>query len=1186
LILTEKQRSVFDLLEQASASNDQFGEWYLGALHAVQTDAPDSLPQAAHSIREITDRLPSRVGIPAFESPLPKTRESVVKLLRLRSSEFTEGWLGRTIDSELAGILDELESLRPIFEAPPRTQRLKAALERRDPHSARISPVHRKARDKVFRQVVEYFQKIAHHNASPDREEFLKNLALFEDLIRSYLSPVTVEQQIEILALIGVAPTAESQQRLSDLLIHNGANLIFVLQRLAEPQWLPFLVKLGLFSNLRPGEQTEEGYTTYRADPALSCLARLTPLAPEVSLQILEGLPASTNPQIPDQIMRCIAHIDQPSLIPRCLKLLKKLPARPGHEDWIWIGEILAAWSRLGMTDSMITLIGIYVRTLIQRQNDRYGSGTSWQFGEIDRNFVGALIEAKPKELAATFFRALLFWKKRQIEITSKEPPLFGIEFGDPEGPDNEEPSAYWLEDFRYRTSRVHELEQILATRLFEIGSAVFDRGNAEEMSDFENLIRSDSWDLFARLRWQLYAKHPEKTCALAKAEVLLRIGDLGRYSASHGFEMAQMLEAHSTAHGSEFLNPVEVEQIYQTVMAGPIGHEGEQITEEPSTSYFRRKQLYPIRELLTGQARAAYEMLAAGHPGISMSSYKPFSSGGEAHAIEHVAPPEAAGMASMSDEELWRFLNEWTPKADRYSSDQWWVEEHVSALGPKFADLLEAEPDHFISTAAWWQNLTRPVVLYKPLERAATRISTESKDGVEASPPLENEWRNWFGLASWIADQAGTPAQSDSAPGDTGRPEDRDWNWPRIIAVKFLAAAIDPRFPVPEDLRPEIGRLLRKFVEDSDPRLAAKDQPMMEDWLTTAINSVRGTALEDLLNLGLKQKKESSTGQPEDWIFDVIHAALVAGDQSPAVFAIMGSKLPLVLYLYGEKFKVEPGLLLPEQSPAHRNAFLLAQVRYGNPLGGMLEILPNYPTAALDCLVELNAKAVEDHEQRGDFGGRLGSHLAYYYWNEEYSDLETGMKVLDRYFQIAKPSQRSRAIRDIGRIFSKAKPAEDHESLFKLVRDLWDRRFSMIEQLRSKGTYKADDVHEELSAFIDWLGCECHPFEWRHDRVISALQILDRAPQAAFTIRTLNSLSQDPRTLGPSIEILETLIAKESGIVSWTYRDDEMKPILARGLASPDQGIQDSARRVQEILLRHGLFEYLELESLSAKPS
>lgn len=190
----------------------------------------------------------------------------------------------------------------------------------------------------------------------------------------------------------------------------------------------------------------------------------------------------------------------------------------------------------------------------------------------------------------------------------------------------------------------------------------------------------------------------------------------------------------------------------------------------------------------------------------------------------------------------------------------------------------------------------------------------------------------------------------------------------------------------------------------------------------------------------------------------------------------------------------------------------------------------------------------------------------------------------MERYFEIADKSQRAKAISDISRIFSDEKPRENHDSLYQLVMELWEKRIAVIKTKMQSGAYKTEDVRDELSAMVRWFGCECFPFGWRHKQVLEAIQLLDHAPHSGYSMRTLNSYAADPDRLAACLEIIEALLATDSEITSWKYDEREMKPILIRGIQSGDQSIRDRARLIQEILLRAGLFSYLELAEETQK--
>lgn len=1179
MILNEQQLKVHELLEGLSLQKDQFGHWYLAALESLRERSRDYLSQAAHSIREITDKLPTRAGVPMFRTPVPKTREVLTKLLKIKSDSYGEGWEGAPITKKLAVTLSGFEELQSILDETPRTLRMRSALELRDPYSHGISPVHRRERDKEFRNLGDFFQNVAHHNSTPTHETFLENLESFENLLISYLSPVTGAQQKEILEVIESPPNHEKEARLNALLLHNGANLLFMLERLKEPLWIPFLERLELFKHPRSGEPTEEGGMIYRSDPALSCLARLAPLAPDQVLTTLEKLPKTDNPQIPDQVMRCIIGIEDTALIPRCLNILKSILDESQGGHWIWLEEILGSWWRLNAHDEMVELLRAYLGGLIKASGAQR-KHHDWEFQEIDRNAIPALSTVKPLAVAKVVFKALCFWASIEIRKRAGEPPLFGIPDEDFNDPDCDNPPTYWLEDFSSHSIGSHDLEGTLARRLFQIGSSIFERGDPNEISEFDHLLRSNPWHLFTRLRWQLYANHPKHSVEHASKDVLARILRLSRSDATHGYELAQMLEAHCLAHGDTFLPPKEVESFCDTVRSGPIDSDGIPISEDSYPKRFHRKQLHPIRHLLQGDNLNFYNKLSEDLPELRLTSFKPFSSGG-ARMIENVPPKKASEMPAMSDAELWDFLNNWVPNPKRPDPEKWWVEEDVGVLGVMFAELLESTPGRFPASTEWWKNLTRVNVLFKPLERASARITEEAKnDSATTSNPSKDEWRNWFGLASWIAQQrveAVIEDPSETKDQDGFEAESRDWDWPCIVVVKFLTTTLCSKFHLPPDLHGEVGRLLRKLIEDPDLRLADKDKPWMDDWLTTAINSVRGTAVDGLLELALFNKKNGGDPDPDGWIYDLIVDRLKMLDESPAVFAIFGSRLRLLLYLFHEQLKTSPDLLLPPDLK-DRSTLILSHFRYDNPMPLIIETLPALPDAAIDCLAEMNSQEQDDQEARGDYGGQLGIHFGFYYWNESFPDQTTADAILDRYFATAKPSHRGNFIRHIARVFAKSPDTDDFRPLHKMVCRLWDRRFTHIEQDLAAKRIEPADVHSELSAFIDWLGCEGLPFEWRHAKVLSAINLLEKAPGAGFTIETLERISAKPERLCASLEILIALMSKDSQELRWTYQTKYLKPIMLRGISSENLETKKLAEAAQELLLRQGQFEYLDL--------
>ncbi len=81
--------------------------------------------------------------------------------------------------------------------------------------------------------------------------------------------------------------------------------------------------------------------------------------------------------------------------------------------------------------------------------------------------------------------------------------------------------------------------------RLFLAAQQIYLQGDPAAIDRLDRLLRSNPWQLFRRLRWQLYADFPSLTLNRARADALQRIPYLNEidYSrGSHDYEFAQLL--------------------------------------------------------------------------------------------------------------------------------------------------------------------------------------------------------------------------------------------------------------------------------------------------------------------------------------------------------------------------------------------------------------------------------------------------------------------------------------------------------------------------------------------------------------------------------------------------------------------------------------------------------------------
>jgi|GEM_PF-2042408 len=1165
--LNEQETAVFEALRKHYGDQSPLHEWYLGALEALHVKNHDYIAQAAHSIREITDQLPSHAGIPLFESPLPKVRALGEKFTRTKNKSYTQGWKNSSITPELSEILESLDNIYQIFDAPPRTVRFRLALTKQDPGSNDLPETFRKQRDKAFKLLGEYFQNVAHHNKQTTQSDFCQKLQEFEAILIAYLMPVTSRQQREILQIISNSPDDSAIEALHQLLIHNSANYALVIEKLDHPEWLPILKKFEFFAN-PPGAEISENGTFFRTWPSLHLLARFADKSPDNVLHILQQLPPTPNPLVHDQILRCLSRISTSENSKIQLKIAKTCLKRVTRSGHIWLEELLKSWIQRDLYLPALELAEVLLCNLVSMNSPGLSDEIGWSIQSLDESCLAQLSSRMPREVVNLLFHSLEIIRASYLKALHNEDPTHVLS----EASQSNDPPTYWIDDFFSSRTYDHQIESVLACRLYQIGKLLFSTDNEHEIEHFDSLLRSSPWHLFKRIRWQVYADTPAHSLGLAKCDVLELIQERKLFRSLQNFELAAMLEGHCIKHGHTFLSPDEVDQyVAASCDCSDLGADD---LSEPYNNGLILQRLHPIRSLLNGANLELYHHLAQDRPPLGLEDYKPFRTRGG--TVQQVPPGQANAMPSMSDPELWEFLNTWQPGARSFSGDDWLMEESPRALGMRFAELIDAQPERFRPESKWWLNLSRPECLSQPLERAAHRIAKKPEPPADSSeaPPTDQDWQNWFGLAEWILEFA-TVTISEST--EEGRPH-WPWNWPCMQTISFLKTAVnEPKFEPPPDLKMAIGPLLARFAEMHDPHLVETTRHWRVDWLTTAINSMRGTAVEGLLELAMQQKEKSDSGLPESWIFDSLEQVLQAPDQSPAIFGLMGARANVLLYLFAEELQARGGAtwLLPPYSFESQAAFITAHYRYSSAFSQLLTIIPNFPQLSLDVLERFESEPKPPGERGQGFAHRLGVHLAYYFWNADYRNDDEGRAALDRFFQVAKPSSRAKALVEIGRLFSHVTVNDEQKDLFGRAMSIWDRRVAQI--LASKDL---TEFYDELAAFAEWFGAACFPFEWRYQHFTQVLQALPETPKMFRFMETLRMVALDQGHLSESMHILNQVISKSKfPEFGWTYRDEELKAILQAGLQASDPQTRQTAEEVRELLLRNRCFEYLELE-------
>lgn len=1152
LALNRQQAEVFELLHGFSSQGKDFHEWYQGALEMINSQSSDKIAQAAHSLRELCDALPSTVaGIPKFENPISKAKELGPHFLEIKKQSYNTGWAGQTINQPLDEVLLRFEK---IFCEPARAKRFGRMLTATDPQAGFLPKDWQKARDKVFEGLYGFFQNVAHHNYFPTETELKEKVSLFESLLLNYLTPCTAAQQRELLELMAAQPDEDKFARVNNLILHKTANLHFFFDKLENPDWLLFLDKKGVFGNLPGPEPTEDGRLMYRHHLPLMVLTRLAGTVPGSVTDILVKLRLPENPYVGDQILQCMAKIADPDCIKRLHPIITQLGENPIRTSWLWIQELLKTWMGLKAYPSIFAVLRAYLGSVANKTSglNHDVSGT-WLVKEIDRNFLDNLTLNFPRETTEIVFHTLSKWAEQEREQYRKS------EITD------DSPFSYVVEDFKSEPPEYRGTEATLAKRLFSAAEQIYRQCDVATIDGIDKLLRAHPWHLFRRLRWQLYADFPNLTLRYARAEILQRLPSLYKIDyvcGSHDYEFAQLLVAHVKQHGETFLSATEVEQFFDAVMKGPIDTDGKLL--EGNNEFFYRKQLWPIAPLLRGNRLATYREFVPDDSKIKIESFKPFSSGGVSGGfVASRAPKETETFESKTNEDLWSYLNTWEPKAGyEYDSGGQLFHENIFEVAAQFADLIATQPERFDPKTKWWENIKREEVLNKLLDNASDRLAKQQNDKATlALPPSEQEWANWFGITWWIL----------------GQP------WSRHAVSRYLRNALRSDYAIPDRYSAEFPELLPQLIKEVDTRLLG-NKNAFGDWATSAINSVHGEAVEALLNLAARQKK---AGKPiEPWIFKLIHSRLELPETSPAIFALLGMNLRFSIFLFGQELKQSPALLFPSDRPEHRSAAITAHFKYDQPWNIILETFPNFISDALCVLREMKAEPKDDNARanRRDFGLRLGTHIASYYWCGSFATDSDGEAALDGFFDAAFPGTRASFISQIAWIWEKQSAEKVEEKTINKILHIWERRFAQIEKRLKASNGTSTEFDGELAESIDWLNCECFPFEWRFRHAKSSLERLKKAPRAYQLLKAISEFGAMPDRLESMLELLRSLLKRPSDELRWSIQFKDLAPVVSLGLASDEPSTKKLAEECKELLLRMGFTDFLNLGNENGK--
>lgn len=1125
LQLSQRQLEVVQALQSRETEKYRLSHWYEGALYALDNHYnPDRIPQAAHSLRELIEKLPRVV---------------------LESDWFEKR--GR----------------------PSRREQGQLVMEEADPLSEQMDArIQESKRDRYF-QLREWFEKTAHHGGSPDVEEFAKYLELLERALLDLLAPISAQDQQEIQSILHQTErSGDDIEQLFALIERRGANYTFFFDQATDPSWIPLLRERGHFSSPPELEQRDDAQAYASYWWPIHYLSRVASSAADEVVAIILGLPRIDNPRVKLRILeigRQLPGVQSVKLKAKVLDLGKMDLPFLG----LWYSQLLAHWTEEGEIDAALDLAAMLVQfeadPQLESKRNRYVElglhwtptitpvprVDEWEYRKMFEGGVRPLTEREPYAVARILTEAA--GKMVQLRIYEESGS----------GGSDDDLSEAWCRRLGQIDDNYEQSSNVLVEGLTFACERVFEKVPGS-VSDLDEFLRSKRSKLFERLRQHLYALFPTQQTKPWIREFLLGKGDYD--TRTHRYEFQQMVRSACEHFGEELLTEEERAKVFEAVLRGPPKERhmalwGDGFSEElfeRRRRYFHRIQLRPFSAILFGTYADYYrELEGDGGQQISDDSYL-LVGDAKGGAVRPQSPRPSEDLATLRDTELLDYINQWDEER-RYEvegdGDEWLVELNIEALADAFkiafTEAILPDADGFRFWAERCDKIERPIFVQAMVNAMAEYIKRGKFDRIDDS----------LVICEWVL------SHPDQDPADSLRDGQNSqgaphWHSTRRAVGDLVESCIEAGSQLPasanHQLAKLVGTLCTEFdwsLEKSQPVLSERDEPFAE-----AINNTRSRTLRSMVQLGLRFK-ENDPEADISFVTETLEKRLSQDAEfplAPPEYAILAVNYGGLLSLDATWTAEHNSDLFPQNDLAGWRAAFGSLLQFTRPHSQIYEALQGQFKFAVDSLPHPEA---EDNP-RASLTDNLGRHLfIYYLWGK--CTLNGEHSLLDRFFQktSGKPERWGALFKHVGFILRNAE---------QLDQDTKGRFMRFFEWRLQQG------ASEELKEFWFWLESDCLDAEWRLDAFSRTLDIARPDGTEVYgEVRKLDELLPDH-----SGKVVECFAKLTDNIENDTLviQTEPARRILKTGLESIEEDVRGNAERAHENLLSRGRSDLLNL--------
>jgi hypothetical protein len=679
---------------------------------------------------------------------------------------------------------------------------------------------------------------------------------------------------------------------------------------------------------------------------------------------------------------------------------------------------------------------------------------------------------------------------------------------------------------------------------------------------------KGSSWKIFNRLALHLVHIFGDGDRGLVKEGLL-----------NHGyFDSADMKHEYALLAKKYFalLDVKDQELIFDWVDQGPPNldnrlaawaeYRGRAVTEEDRrilVRQWKRNQLALFRDHLDTSKAEDYKALVQelGDP-----RHPEFSSYSEGGAFGPGSPKSSEEIERLTVKDLVRYLLEWRPASESIHGPS------REGLGRDVKASVAKIPERYAADIVEFKRLVEPTYIRGVIEGFHAALKEKRKF----------DWHSVLTLCQWAASQTReVPGRSDE---DDFRNEDPHWGWARASIVRLLKDGfVCDENPLPISLRAEVWGIIEPITADPDPMperarsREAANQSWQElgikirrpDLMTTAINSVRGEAIECVLQYALwveaaaLHQEDSVNGfadMPEVRMMLERHLD-PAVDSSAAIRAIYGERFAQLYRLDRKWLAANITKIFDRHDLNFWHAAWDTYIYGWTPPDGIFDLLKNeyaFAVEHIDTTVDETGLPSPDHA--------LGRHLVMFYTR---AILELKAPILRDFFGRADVRVRASALNALGVGLHEMKEALTPDAAARL-KLLLEERLSLAE----KGA--AGDIPKEMKEYGWWFASGKFDDEWSLSTLIRVLRVGAQPEPSHLVVQRLAELcGSNPF---PCVQALGLMIAADTkgwGILGWS---EDAKEIVRTARKSQDDAARKEAEGLANSLGSRGHFDFLAL--------